>query len=457
MKYICFSLVERICFEFSFTDIWRPSTQHTVSNENQRRLIFCFSVLNLHGVGAFVFDGKLIYHHLDKASWLVTLDSVCLGAQKEGENSTVKFLPPVFPLAPNSCINYCILRDRGAQKTHKKKFQPLNLLVNQRANEGPLGEPKIKRATFGDGALGLRGEWPTHKESSRNSAHSSGMCTWCEITQHTGERERGALGHVRSQNHRQQHNHLHSCEGFSPGDSGDTGITTGRPLLNTSTRVEGAQALHPPSGQPPMGTLSRCRPSRAHVSLGLCSHRLWWATETEVWLRMDHVLFHPWIWYLQSSRGQGGRRSTSKEWLVFDAAVIQGKDSIGAPGPGLPSGTPLPTPQEGCLLWPWPPPRYTQNEQKHDNLCWWRFLQAFLLPFRGAQLGFTQRLPSLSNELSQEGGAVGWDERVIANNLSSAAKKQEAQEQSPLLPLRTCTPSTTFTSMRLLQRTPICG
>lgn len=204
MKYICFSLVERIRFEFSFKDTWRPSMQHTVSDENQRRLTFGFSVVNLHSVGAFVFNGKLIHHHLDKASWLVTLDSVCLGAQKEGENSTVKFLPPVFSLAPNGCINYCILRDHGAQKTHKKKFQPLNLSVNQRANEGPLGEPKIKRGTFGDEALGLRGEWPTHEEPSRNSAHSSGMCSWCEITQHTGERERGALGHVRSQNHRQQ-------------------------------------------------------------------------------------------------------------------------------------------------------------------------------------------------------------------------------------------------------------
>lgn len=68
MKYICFSLVERICFEFSFTDTRRPSTQHTVSDENQRRLTFCFSVVKLHSVGAFVFKGKLIHHHLDEAS-----------------------------------------------------------------------------------------------------------------------------------------------------------------------------------------------------------------------------------------------------------------------------------------------------------------------------------------------------------------------------------------------------
>lgn len=88
MKHTCFPPIRRICFEFSLMDTQGPPTWRTVSNENQGRLAFGFPVLNLHGVGALVINGEPIHHHLDDASGLVTLDSVCLGGHRGGENPT---------------------------------------------------------------------------------------------------------------------------------------------------------------------------------------------------------------------------------------------------------------------------------------------------------------------------------------------------------------------------------
>lgn len=84
MKYVCFCLVTRISFELDM-DTWTYSTQPTISNKNQRRLIFGISVVNLHSVGAFVLNSKSIHYHLNNASGFVTFNFVCLEAIKETE------------------------------------------------------------------------------------------------------------------------------------------------------------------------------------------------------------------------------------------------------------------------------------------------------------------------------------------------------------------------------------
>lgn len=68
---------------------------HTVSDENQRRLTFGFSVMNLHSVGAFILDSKSVHDHLDNARCFVAFNSVFLEAMGEVERSTVKFRLPV--------------------------------------------------------------------------------------------------------------------------------------------------------------------------------------------------------------------------------------------------------------------------------------------------------------------------------------------------------------------------